>query len=42
VWSYHESFLFVVVDVPEGSGPFAHVLAQAGITRDMFESVGTN
>jgi predicted RNA-binding protein with RPS1 domain len=34
--------LATVVDVPEGSGPFAHVLAQAGITRDMFESVGTN
>merc|ERR1719183_3439377 len=28
--------LATVVDVPEGSGPFAHVLAQAGITRDMF------
>ena len=25
-----------VVDVPEGSGPFAHVLAQAGVTREMF------
>lgn len=31
-----------VVDVPEGSGPFAHVLAQAGITRDMFDSVSGN
>jgi hypothetical protein len=29
-----------VVEVPEGSGPFAHVLAEAGITRDMFQSVG--
>merc|ERR1719199_1170189 len=28
--------LATVVDVPEGSGPFAHVLAQAGVTRDMF------
>ena len=25
-----------VVEVPEGSGPFAHVLAQAGVTREMF------
>jgi len=32
--------LIAVVDVPEGSGPFAHVLAEAGITREMFESVG--
>lgn len=34
--------LCAVVEVPEGSGPFAHVLAQAGVTRDMFESVSGN
>merc|ERR1719199_952456 len=28
--------LATVVDVPEGSEPFAHVLAQAGVTREMF------
>lgn len=33
-------FYDAVVDVPEGSGPFAHVLAEAGISRDMFQSVG--
>ncbi|KAI8113284.1 hypothetical protein M9435_003288 [Picochlorum sp. BPE23] len=30
--------LSTVVEVPEGSGPFAHVLAEAGISRDMFQS----
>lgn len=35
----NNDIVHAVVDVPEGSGPFAHVFAQAGITREMFDSV---
>jgi len=37
VFSVH---FFVGVDVPEGSGPLAFMMAQAGISSDMFNSVG--
>jgi hypothetical protein len=33
-------FFAADVDVPEGSGPMAFLLAKAGITPDMFETVG--